>query len=63
MVVHGYFLADLAAEVFRQGKLANDALASRFPGQEPHASNVKWYEKLRKKIERELSVAAAAEED
>ena len=62
LVVHGYFLADLAAKVFRQGKVANDALVSRFPGQEPHASNVAWYKKLRQKIESELSVAAGAEE-
>ena len=62
LVVHGYFLADLAAKVFRQGKAANDALVSRFPGQEPHASNVAWYKKLRQKIESELSVAAGAEE-
>jgi hypothetical protein len=60
MVVHGYFLADLAAEVFRQGQLANDALASRFPGREPHAANVAWYEKLKKKIESELAIAAGA---
>ena len=62
LVVHGYFLADLAAEVFRQGKVANDALASRFPGREPHASNVVWYEKLEQKIESELAVAAVARE-
>jgi hypothetical protein len=62
LVVHGYFLADLAAEVFRQGKVANDALASRFPGREPHASNVVWYEKLKQKIESELAVAAVARE-
>jgi len=55
LVVHGYFLADLAADVFRQGKVANDALASRFPGREPHASNVIWYEKLKQKIESELA--------
>ena len=62
LVVHGYFLADLAADVFRQGKVANDALASRFPGREPHASNVVWYEKLKQKIESELAVAAVARE-
>lgn len=62
-MVHGYFLAELSAGVFRQGKLANDALASRFVGQEPHASNVEWYGKLRKKIESDLSAAAGAEED
>ena len=60
LVVHGYFLADLAADVFRQGQVANDALASRFPGVEPHASNVEWYEKLKKKIEGELAIAAEA---
>jgi hypothetical protein len=62
LVVHGYFLADLAAEVFRQGKVANDALVSRFPGREPHTSNVVWYEKLKQKIESELAVAAVARE-
>ena len=61
LVVHGYFLADLAAEVFRQGKVANDALAARFPGQEPHASNIEWYKKLKHKIERELTAAGATE--
>jgi len=62
LVVHGYFLADLAADVFQQGKVANDALASRFPGREPHASNLVWYEKLRQKIESELVFAAGARE-
>ena len=61
LVVHGYFLADLAADVFRQGKAANDALASRFPGREPHASNVAWYQKLKEKIDSELAVAAGLE--
>ena len=60
LVVHGYFLADLAADVFRQGKVANDALASRFPGREPQASNVVWYEKLKQKIESELVIASGA---
>jgi hypothetical protein len=54
LVVHGYFLAELSADVFRQGKVANDALASRFPGLEPHASNVEWYGKLSQKIEEEF---------
>ena len=62
LVVHGYFLADLAADVFRQGKVVNDALASRFPGREPHASNLVWYEKLRQRIESELVFAAGARE-
>lgn len=60
VVVHGYFLADLAADVFRQGKVANNALALRFPGREPHVSNFIWYEKLKQKIESELVVAAGA---
>ena len=50
LVVHGYFLAELAADVFLQGKSANDVLAARFPGTEPHASNVAWYDKLQKTI-------------
>ena len=54
LVVHGYFLAELSADVFRHGKNSNDALASRFPGLEPHASNVEWYAKLRQKIQGEF---------
>ena len=50
-MVHGYFLAELAADVFSRGKAANDVLAARFPGKEPHAGNVGWYDKLQKKIE------------
>ena len=51
LVVHGYFLAELAADVFSRSKAANDVLAARFPGKEPHAGNVGWYDKLQKKIE------------
>ena len=58
LVVHGYFLAELSADVYRQGKVANAALASQFPGKEPHASNVEWYDKLERKIESELAFAA-----
>jgi len=63
LVVHGYFLADLAADVFRRGKNANDRLVSRFPGVEPHASNLEWYEKLEQKIKRELATAAVVADD